>query len=92
MVVSPSSKVDNSALRNAREATLGVMFNLFPAWIWTLNDRFKFLLFIWPAHLPRKVDGNLYILLCVRGFYSGQVIFAILEYTMLFSSDSVPFS
>lgn len=65
MVASPSSKVAKSAFRNAREASLGVMFNLFPAWIWTLNDIFKFVLFIWPAHLPRKVDGNLYIFLCV---------------------------
>jgi hypothetical protein len=33
MVVSPSSKVDKYAFRNAREARLGVIFNLFPAWI-----------------------------------------------------------
>jgi hypothetical protein len=84
MVTYPSSEVGKSAFRNERDASLGVMFNLFPVWIWALNDRFKSVRFTWPAHLPREVEGNMYIFfLCVcveGGGYSGKVKFAILEY------------
>ena len=61
----------------------------------TMNDKFKYVHFTGTDHLPRKAEGNLFMFLmceCGGGGSSGKIVFAILESTMLFSSDSLAFS
>ena len=86
MVTSPNSEVAKSALRNSREASLGVMFFQSGSEHWMRDSNLCVL-----PDLP-TCPGRYIFTFFVGGSYSGKVIFAILDYTVLFSSDSLAFS